>query len=186
MAKIKGTSFLNLLEYFEKIKGLEGIEQVKAALSEKDRIALFSKPIMPISLVDYHANFNFLLTADKILGKGDLQLIKDAVAYEIRKNFTGIYKLFISFTSMELIINSSARAWRQYLDTGAVTIERKEKKIMLFKITDFPNIPLHHDVANSTAIITLASLSGAKNVTVNHVKCMARGDQYCLSEIKWE
>lgn len=127
MGNIKGTGWKGVYEYLLKVGGPEGIDKVKAALSKEDQ-EIFTKPILPISWIDFGAYMRFLLTADRVLGKGDMQLIKDANIYNANNDLKGIYKMFISFISPQTILRNAGMVWSRYYDSGKLTVEWEGKQ----------------------------------------------------------
>jgi len=186
MGKMKGTGWNGNIEYLLKIAGEEGLEKVKAALSVEDRETIFSKPILPYSWIDYNVYMRFMMTADRILGNGDLSLIREATMYNARKDLTGIYKIFISFATPQVIVRNAPKVWRQYFDTGDMTVHWLGEKKVQLKLVDFSDIPLYHEIAQTDFIKEALRISGAKNVTGTHPRCIARGDEYCIYEFGWE
>jgi len=71
MMLAKGAGWLSHYEYFKKNFSQSDIERVKESLSEEDRQELFSKTILAVSWVKLKSIVNFLVKADKLLGKGD-------------------------------------------------------------------------------------------------------------------
>jgi hypothetical protein len=186
MGKMKGTGWKGNIDYILEVAGEEGLERVKAELSEEDRHKIFGQPILPYSWIDYNAYMRFMMLADKMLGQGDLAFFKAATMYNARKDLTGIYKIFISFASPKVILRNSAKVWHQYFDSGDMSVELMEDKKVNLKLVEFPDIPLHHDVAQTDFIKEALRISGAKNVQGTHPKCIARGDEHCIYEFTWE
>lgn len=184
--RIKGAGFKAEYAYLLKRFGIEGLEKVKAALSENDRQELFSRPILPVSWYDFQAYMNLILTADKILGQGDMALVKEAGYHCARDNFKGVYKFFISLTSPRFILNNSEKVWQQYYDRGKILVEWPGEKHCVLKITDAPDIPLHHEWDQIPTMEETLWISGGKNVRVRHLKCIAWRDPHCLVDVTWE
>jgi len=184
MGNLKGAGWKATCEYLIKVGGSDALDRVKAALTPEDR-AIFSKPILPITWLDYSAFMRFMLLADKVLGKGDMQIVKDASVYSAQQDLRGIYKIFISFTSPEFIIKNVGVMWRQYYDSGSITVEGKQEKSGALKLVNFPDIPLHHDADQLPYMEECLRLSGAKNVRGSHPKCIARGDDCCIFRFSW-
>lgn len=185
MAKTKGVGLINCKNYLLETYGQAGYDQVLAALSPDDR-AVLQKPIVTASWVDYGVYLRWMLTADKVLGKGDFAVVHEINRYSARKDTGGIYKFLLRIISTETIISNAAGAWRQFYDTGKFAVVVKEHHRFVFEVTEFPDIPLHHDQENSPYLDELLRLCGGRNTKVTHPKCIARGDASCIWEMKWE
>jgi hypothetical protein len=186
MMTVKGTGWLGNYEYFRKRYSQEDIEKVKKALAEKDREALFGKPVLNISQVDFGANVRFLVIADEILGKGDQQLIKEAAIYNAKKDLKGVYKLFISFVSPRYIIKRSSQIWSQYYNQGEAVATYISSKKAEVKVTNAPDIPKDHAVGTIAYGEEALRISGCKNPKGKELKCIANGDTCCVIEYEWD
>lgn len=182
MGKIKGTGWLGIYDYFVNTYGIDRVERVISTLSQEEQVALTGELILPISWVDLGAYMHFLIAADRILGKGDFELIKKANAYSANKDIRGIYKIFTNFVSPRFIIRNAGKLWSRYFDQGKLVLIREEKKGMTLKLTDFPDIPLHHELDQQSFMEECYRISGGKNIQGTHPKCIARGDDCCLFE----
>ncbi len=185
MGKLKGTGWKGALEYLDKTYGPEGMRKLLAALDEPDR-QILSKPILPISWLDFSAYIRIILTADKVLGSGDHKLIEAASVYNAQKDLKGVYKLFLSVTSPRFVISNAQRLWRQYNDEGDLSVEWRGSKEGVLYIRNYPDIPLHHELDQLPYMIEALKMSGCKNVQARHVQCIARGDEQCRTEFKWD
>ncbi|MBN1595650.1 hypothetical protein JW933_06975 [candidate division FCPU426 bacterium] len=186
MGRMKGTGWRGNIDYILEVAGEEGLDKVKEALSEEDRRLIFSQPILPYSWLDYNAYMRFMMLADTILGKGDLEFFKAATMYNARKDLTGIYRIFISFASPKMVLRNAAKVWRQYFDEGEMSVLWQGDNKVQLQLVDFPDIPLHHDIAQTDFIKEAIRIAGAKNVVGTHPRCIARGDAHCLYEFSWE
>ena len=53
------------------------------------------------------------------------------------------------------------------------------------RVTDYPGIPLHHDVENIGWMETALQMCHCRKATIRHPRCMARGDAACVFEAAW-
>jgi hypothetical protein len=184
---VKGTAWSATYDYYLNRFGREGIQKVLNALSAEDR-ELFSKHILPVMWLNYGAFMRFVLTVDQVLGKGDRQLVKDASVYNAQRDLHGVYKMFISFTSPDVLIRSVPAFYRQMLNRGSMTAQYdRDAKRGSLKLVDFPDMPLYHEFDHLPYFEECFRLSrGGKNIRGSHPKCIARGDPYCLYEFTWD
>ncbi len=185
MPNLKGTGWRSVQDYFLQQAGPAGIAKVMEALDPQDR-EIFARPILPISWIDYGAYFRYLLAADRILGRGDLEMIRAASRHAARYDLHGIYKIFISLTSPKFVIQNSARLWRQYYDAGEVTVEWRGEKSGALYLAQFADMPLHHENNHQAYMEECLRLSSCKEVRGSHPQCLARRDARCAFEFSWE
>lgn len=184
--RVKGVAVIAEYNYFLKRFGAEAMEKVKNAMQEADRRELFGKKLLPVSWLGFGAYIRFIFTADKVLGKGDSQLVKEAGFYCAQDNFKGIYKFFISLATPKFILNNSDKVWRQYYDQGRVTVEWPSGKHCILKLTEVTDMPVHHEWDQIPTLTEAVRLSGGKNTAISHSKCLARKDDLCQFDITWE
>jgi hypothetical protein len=182
---LKGSTVVDARNYILKNFGSEGIEKIKAALTKEDREIIYSPAMLPVTWVDMGAAVRHLMLFDQVLGKGDGKLALKMVQEIARAHFRGFYKVIFSLLSPEAILKMAPQLWKHFFDKGKESIEFPEPHLALSKLSDYRDIPLHHEYLNQPYIQTCLLMAGAKTCTVQHVKCMARGDEYCLSEYRW-
>jgi hypothetical protein len=186
MSNTRGVGVLGALEYFDKIGGAEGKEKMRTVLSKEDFELFYSGSFGALDWVNYPAYIRLLLAADKVLGNNDQVLIRESSKYEAQKSFSGIYGIFLSIISPRFVINKSSMLWKKYYDSGDLTVTNIHKNDSTVIITDFPDIPLHHDISTLAYMEEALILSGCKNVRGKHSKCIARGDDCCLFFFQWD
>ncbi|MCD4813542.1 hypothetical protein K8S19_07610 [bacterium] len=185
MGNVKASRWIDCHEYLVKEFGPRCDEKILADLSPEDQ-AVFQKEILPFQWLDYGAYLRYVFAADKVMGKGDNNLVALSSRYTARKHFSGIYRIFISVASPQFVLKRSARVWRQYFDVGTIeTLEAADKHV-LAKLTGYPDIPLNHDLSHIPFMEEILTMCGAKNPKGKHPKCQARGDDHCLWEFHWE
>ncbi|MBN1596502.1 hypothetical protein JW933_11305 [candidate division FCPU426 bacterium] len=185
MGNIKAIGFITIAQYISEYHGAEISEKIKNTLEGKDQEALFAKNPLPISWIDYGAYIRYLITADKILGNGDLKMAEKLVSYEVNKNFKTIYKMFVALATPTLLFAKTPMMFKQYFDAGKMSAEVIGKNQVDFKLADFPNVPLHHEFHFHVVFTELGKMAGGKVTEARHAKCLARGDEYCISHLTW-
>jgi len=185
MGNVKGTGWLSIKEFFQKKIGDENLKKIIAQLGPADQ-QILGKLILPSTWLDYGAHIRFLLKADELFGKKDGQLIAAANIYAAQKDFTGIYKFLLSLLSPSLIVKSTGLLWKSFYDQGEAKSEKTGTKAMRLIVTNFPDIPLHHDLENSPYIEEMLRMTGTKNPKSKHTQCIARGDANCTWDFSWD
>jgi hypothetical protein len=188
MGCIKGTSWLHVISHLKNNFSEADIERLKNQLLPCDREHLFEKKIFELSWVDFGAYMRFSYLADKLLGQGNNQLIKDIEFSAVRKHSRGIYKFLFSLLSWKFVVKKAGSVWRTYFNSGQMETLNETKTSITLKLTDFPDIPLGHEKFQEYYLEELMRLCGIKNPVSRHTKCIARGDDCCLYEYTstWE
>jgi hypothetical protein len=160
------------------------LQRIIGQLSPEDQ-GVLNKPVMPNAWLDYSLWWRLLLSADKILGKGDLQLIREIGAFDAQENLNGIYKTFISFLRPDFIIGNASLIWKRYYDTGVLKPIQVTRMSAEFWLMDWKNIPLYHELEIIGWMESALAMTGAKNMQLHHTTCMARGDDHCTFQASW-
>jgi hypothetical protein len=185
MSCVKGTGVLAVYQYLTSLQGPEGMEKIKAALSPEDA-KIFSQPILPITWVDFGFYMRMVVTADRVLGKGDFKVVENAARYNMDKNIKGIYKIFVSYSSVKFVFNNAQTLWRQWFDHGKFTSKWLTAKSGLATLTDFPDMPPYHEYNLTPSLDQIIRISGEKNPKVIHQKCVLKGDPGCEWAVSWD
>jgi hypothetical protein len=123
---------------------------------------------------------------DKLFGKGDKQLIVNANSEIARSDIKGLYRIFFTLLTTNMLAKNAPALWKQYYNAGKLTVAFPKPKHITLTITDIPDIPLHHEYANYGYMTECWRMTGAKNVQTAHPACIARGDQTCVLAFQWE
>ena len=184
--KTKGTNWRGMKAYLNQHYSPEAIDRVAAALDEKSKEVFIKDTILPISWVDYSMYMKILLTADKVLGRGDFELIRQTNYFCAHHDIRGIYSVLVSLLSPKTVINALARLLNTYYDCGKLKVENLQSHSVTIIIEHVPDIPLHHDIEQGSYVAEVLRMAGAKNIELSHPKCMARMDRNCMFNIRWQ
>lgn len=180
MIKAKGLYWMNLLEEVKE-KGLQDkLKSSIASLSPEDQ-AIFSKPIMAISWIDYGAMMRLLLEFH-----GGVDGLRRGSEEAAEKNFKGIFKFFISLMSPTFFVKKVPTIWSRYLDSGDVKIEWENPKHANVIVSNATGMPLHHEANIMPFLEKGLSICGARNLKSSHPKCIGRKDNCCIFKFQWE
>jgi hypothetical protein len=185
MGMTKGVSTNNYLAFVRARAPGALLERVKAEMDESAREALFSKPLVPSEPVDYGAVVQLLVAADKVVGKGDLALVREAARSNQETNLRGVYRALLPFASTEFIIKMASKLWTRYHDTGSVSVERLGPTKAGLILRDYPGIPRHHAPEIEGAFEGILGVAGTRVERIVHTACVNRGDPLCKWEISW-
>ncbi len=185
-AALKGSAWLVNFDFLKETFGPTALEKVLGAMDPADR-DLLSKPMVAASWgPDFNVYMRFILTADKILGKGNMALLPQACTYHFTRD-TKLYALFFKVLNTETIFQSVSVLWKTYFNPcGQFKVVNVGKKHIQIHLTEFPDMPINHEVYHSQYMVKVLEVTGAKNFKVAHPECTARGDKQCLWDMTWE
>lgn len=185
MGKVRWINWKYAEEFVRSKAAPEQVERIFATLSEADRQEL-TRPYQPDAWVDYGAHIRFLVAADRIIGRGDLALLREEGIYGGNRGLNSVYKIFMVFAKPQYLLKRTAQIWGQYYDRGSARVRDVGERTASISVTDYPDIPLHHDVENMGWMEEALKLCGCRSPRVTHPKCLARGDEECLFVAAWE
>jgi hypothetical protein len=181
--KFKGAGFNAQLKAITTLYGASGLEKVIEASSEEFK-EYTRKKVLENEWIPDRVGAEGLFLADKILGKGDLALVRK-LGYMIAKdNLSGIYKAFIKLTTIESLLKRADVVWKKYYSEGYIEIITQEPKHYVFEIVNYQPYP-------STCIALLGWLDTFLEVyklkgTATHTECKNKGGERCIFEMTWK
>jgi hypothetical protein len=184
MSAVKGTAWLTFQEFLESKFGKDAHARVLAGLGREDAKSL-SQKILPIAWVEYGAYTRYLLKADQVLGRGDHALIREGAVYHAQKDMKGLYRMFLRIATPGFVLARSAQLWGLMMDSGVLTVDTQTPASVELKLTDFKDMPRHHELDQLPFMEEIARMTGVVNVRSGHPKCLARGDDHCRYVIAW-
>lgn len=103
--------------------GDEAYQRVRAELAEETR-RVVDEGLLETLWYPYDVLIDLSVTADRVLGQGDLQLCYDMGQFSCQQNLTGIYRIFFRFGNLNFLLDRAAKAWHSQYDFGSMTVER--------------------------------------------------------------
>lgn len=168
-------------------RGGEGaFQRILEQLGPEDR-ALAAKTVLHNEWLDCGLWWKLLMTADRVLGKGDLQLIREIGAFDARESLNGVYRVFLSFLQPAHILVRAPLMWRQYYDTGRMVAVNITDKRAEMRLVEFPGLPVNHEIELIGWMEAALSMTGRAGCKVTHPgRCLAKGDPYCEFIATWQ
>jgi hypothetical protein len=185
MTQLKALSILQCVEMVERQRGAAALELVKAELSSEARRAIFDSLLVPSDWIDIRYATEVLVVYDRVLGAGDGQAGKALVRDLAIAQTGGIYRVLFAFTSPRALIEKTARLWPRYYDTGESIGAMNGDHAASLRIVGCRDLPRYHEWMIDVFMTHLIERTGASAVVGQHTRCVASGDDSCLSEFRW-
>jgi hypothetical protein len=185
MTQIKALNILQCVELVERQRGAAALERVKAELSPEAHRAIFESHLLPSDWIDIRHATEVLVVYDRVIGGADGQLGKALVRDLAISQTGGIYRVLFAFASPQGLIERTTRLWPRYYDAGESIGAMHGEHGASLRIVGCPDLPRHHEWMIDTFMAHVLERTGAVGVTSQHTRCVALGDDSCLSEYRW-
>jgi hypothetical protein len=185
MTKLKALSLVQARDYVLEHHGPEGVESMKAALSEETRAIIYVDPLLPTDWVGVDHAVEHALAYDGIFGTGDGRTSAQMCRVLYDRHITGIYRALVAGTTPQATLEKSSRVWTRYYDRGESHIEMVDDTTAIKRILGCPDMPRYHDWLSTPYYESLLRHCGAKAVSIKHIKCVAHGAECCETELRW-
>ncbi|MEW6515569.1 MAG: hypothetical protein AB1439_01510 [candidate division FCPU426 bacterium] len=184
--KVTGTGWLIQWQYYQEKYSPADLERVKAALAPADQQELFGRAVLPVSWVDLGAIMSFMLAADRLLAKGDKGLIGDVMRYKAQKEFTGIYRFFLSLASPKTIMRRASVIWKKMYSEGEAVVLNETKTSIDIKVTELKTQPPYHDLSVVAYAEEVMRIAGWQNPRGEIKKSPRLGHDHMLIHYTWD
>ena len=186
MTQIKALNILQCVELVERQRGAAALERVKNELSPEARRAIFESHLLPSDWIDIRYATEVLVVYDRVIGAADGQLGKTFVRDLAISQTGGIYRVLFAFTSPRGLIERTARLWPRYYDQGESIGTMRGEHAASLRIVGCSDLPRHHEWMIDTFTAYVLERTGANGVISQHTRCVALGDDSCISEYRWQ
>ncbi len=181
---LKGAAFKAIVEYVRNHYGDEGLQRVLDQVAPEIRDSLGLGVLItnwyPIEYVE-----EFIGKADKIHGRGDLQMAAEMGRFSANFGMNVIYRTVIRVGSPEFALGKAAMMWSRYYDSGKLTTLSLEKGSIALQLNDF-NYKSEIMCTRVTGWMgRFVEMTGAHSPKVVHEKCVNRGDAFCEWRARW-
>jgi predicted hydrocarbon binding protein len=183
MAKLRGTTFINLKEFVKQRVGVKGWEKFLGRLAPEDRKEI--EGVLPIGWYDYHLRIRALRVLESELGAGDPKIIEQFGRFGADRDLNTITRAFLKLASPSYVLEKTAEYWSRFHDYGSWKIVRNNNREITATLTDTPfdNELFCRELCGY--ILRLLELVGAKNIQIAHTLCKGRGDAVCEFKGGW-
>jgi hypothetical protein len=184
---VKGTAFLGLFKFIKsKPQGDELLAKVFASLPE-EAAQVCAKKVVTIQNYPYLAFVQFLRTADKIAGKGNLSLCREMGVYAAVRDMESFRRLNnFQFRPHDLLRDSGVY-WRSYYENaGYMKTEDPSPDHTVIRIHDFPQMdPAHCRLMEGWMAQAMVEAEAAWIEELHETKCVSQGHPYHEFFCRW-
>ncbi len=179
MPQVKGIAILGLIKFIKKQPG-DLMPKVKSMLPQ-DSIGYLDEHILMAKWYPYKLYVDMLKVLDNILGKENPEFCVEQGRLSARDNISTLYKVFIKFINIKLLLTQVMNMWNSYFDTGKVEVssytEHGKDRHLTIIIKDFPDIDINHVKSVMGWIEQFLIMSKfTTKVKSRLVKCQSSGD----------
>lgn len=180
---VKGSVILHRFNWFEE-RGGDAAERVLSAMAPEDadvlRRGVFAGVWYPIELF-----LALSRTIDRVLGRGDLSVLREIGAVSALVGLRGTYGVFVKPGHPELVFKRAPAVWGQFYDSGRVSFENEGPTTVRLILADVATPALEVCAAVHGWIEGMLQFTGVEG-TVREERCVARGDARCEYVIAWK
>lgn len=183
--RTKGLGVANARAWVLENHGLDAWRQVvDDELAEPDRRVVESVIAVEWFPLDTYARL--FRAIDRVTGTGDLSVVHTISRYQAEKDLKTVYRLLLRLKSPAYVIEKTGDLWRRYHDTGTFTARREGSCRAVGTLTGWAaadEVLCAHNVV--AYVERTLELVGATDVSVQHSKCVQRGDAWCEYRASW-
>ena len=184
MAKIRGSALIPRINYL-KTNHAEVWPRIVEALQPDTRAMIEANPLAT-AWFELEKFADLMLTADRVAGNDDLELVRKLGNHAATANLTTILRIFVRLGSPEFIVGKAAKVWNLYHDSGRAEVERVGHHHLALQVLDYDQ---PHPAVCATLIGWLrgyVEAAGGKAVGVKESRCRLAGQDCCRFEARWD
>ena len=183
-AHVKAVPVNGLYDFVaSQLSGIE-LKNVLESLPEDER-KWFTGHLLAHQQVPYSAVNRFTEAAAKEKGEDLESFAQKAGEYGAQQGLKTVYKFVMMVLSIEAVLRKAPLMWSRVYDAGTMTVDSDEDNKARIHVTDFPSEPAGCGRATGWFRV-IGERAGAKNIRLDHAKCVARGDDECRWDFEWD
>jgi predicted hydrocarbon binding protein len=178
---VKGVGLANTRRFTVEKHGEVGWTRLLERLSVEDREVLSSAITAgwyDIALID-RVNHAFAECC------GGLGAARELGRYAAEQDLKTIHRMFLRLANPAYALEKCVELWRRYNTTGQWSVERPAPNHVRATLRGWGERDTATCARLTGHLERLLELVGARNATVEHSRCVARGDEACVFEGKW-
>ena len=127
-----------------------------------------------------------LLVADRLFGKGDLELCRVMGAWAAGENLPKLFRLFYRLGSPTFIFERASKLWGAHYDSGAMALTEPTATGARLVLTDFKVPHRAHCLSVLGWSVGAIELAGSKVTSAEEERCRTWGHERCELAVKWQ
>jgi hypothetical protein len=178
VSHVKGSAIASRLRFVREHYGEAGIERLFEQLSPDDRTVVRGH-ILPTEWISYDLFVAINTAADRLFGKGDLQLCVEMGRYGAKTNLPTIYRLFYRFGTPMFVFRKAAQIWNVHYDSGQIIPVEDERGRIKLSIQNFARPHRAHCLSVLGWAAGSIELAGSTVTLANESACRTQGAPAC-------
>lgn len=183
MARVKGSAVTSRIRFVRDRGGEDAIAKLRAALSPESR-SLIELGILPHAWVPFELFVDVNVAADRVLGDGDLGLVREMGKFGAKLNLPTLYRIFYRIGSLPFVLRKAGRLWEVHYDSGRLDVETGDDWATL-AICEFATPHRAHCLSVLGWAEAAGELSGVKVLEARELSCRTHGAQRCELHLRW-
>jgi hypothetical protein len=174
--EVSGRAFLGLIRHIKDAHGEAALRTVVAAAGAPTQ-AVFARPIRVMDWHAYPAFAGFLVSADRILGRGDLAFCRELGAFAGHRDLGTVLRVYVALASAERLIRACSKVWPSYYrNAGQMEALSWAPEETRLRIAGFAQMaPAHCRLMEGWMIATMETIGFSVGPGARETACPSRG-----------
>lgn len=182
--QIKGFALRGLFKYVKESEYPGGIPGLLAKLPIGAK-PYFEEKILSSVWYPYAAFAVLAQLIEKEIGNDKGSALEEIGRSSGRRDLGSIFRFVTAILTIERVVHRAPAFWKRYCDTGELEVIDVKPGDFTVRLIGFPEIDPAHCQMIKGWIHGLGDGTGAKNVEVEMVSCIHRGDSSCEYRGRW-
>jgi hypothetical protein len=183
--KSKGFTIKGGFAFVEARYGAEAKTRVIQALPP-DLREIAGRTILSSDWVPFELQVGLYEAIDETFGTGDLSLCREVGRFTSEHELSTVNLIFLKLGKLEHWFRAASLMWNRYYSEGKLEVGRFEKESGTVLIRDFHPISEAFCRDFSGWLQRTVELSGHRNVTIEHPRCVLSGSDACEYVGRWQ
>lgn len=183
LALVKGQTLKSLLLYAEKELTGPQYQQLLSKLSPDERGSVAH--ILPTSTYPVRLVNRLTVDAARIAGRPLPEFARAAGRFNATEGIKGVYRFFARMMKPDALLAKAATMWSTMNLAGSLSMKKHSERGGVLWLTDYPEPDEVMCYRITGWMEQILDLAGAKESTVTHTLCRARGGQVCEWQVTW-
>jgi hypothetical protein len=183
MERVKGTT-LSFTDYITERYGKGELAAFASGLRPEAARVILEGPVKS-TWYTRDLYFHILIEFARRYARGNpAHLMRDISSFSAERDLNSIYRFFLKFGYPGYVLGKAAVLWQNYYDGGKMEIVAREKNGISVRLIDDVYLPYSCDLIIGFAE-RATTLSGGKDVKVDHPVCKHKGGPHCDFSVSW-